>query len=65
MERTCQTVCVYLGQLFLKVVCCPIQQATSPSQQVDPERVAEFFEPLPPAEELQLHEPQLHQHSKL
>lgn len=33
--------------------------------QVDPERVAEFFKPLPPEEELQLHEPQLHQHSKL
>ena len=33
--------------------------------QVDPERVASFFEPLPADEELQLHEPHLHQHSKL
>ncbi len=36
----------------------PVTQRRPPAQ-VDPERVAEFFKPLPPDEELQLHEPHI------
>lgn len=46
-----------------RLVACTLRHSAvtqrRPPAQVDPERVAEFFKPLPPDEELQLHEPHI------